>query len=1472
MAELDVVPAEPVVEPIPVTAEEQPPVPAEEEPHIPVESLSVPPMAVPVEVNFVTEKQAESTAFFAAVAEDPTFETYNEIKQGYTDLIKAGAESQIRSDFAQKKLEEETQRNSAVMQGALIDGDGELAKAVVDLQISLEFEDKQAAIEEKAIETITRMAITDPDQAYLVATMAEDGTTLQQVEDFNKKLAWFQVVIDRSAADADARGLPRKVWDFIGSLMTLNISSAEVGNVENASALSDVLNLSRRIGLESTAIFQGENTYGPEWREEVELVVQKALDGSAYFSENLDQVRTTLNNYITEHGIIQLSEGQDSINARNALSLLDAIPIISLGTAWKLLRGGASAVVGTAMNKSLKAEIEASVIEGSSKVTSKNQATHDLLPTSQQSSLERLDDSISGEINTILERNSLLQTVGKEMIDRLTFNNMDDIDNIVAKTISGSPHGTRVVDIPRDTINLTEGYGSVLFGTTKGKPFKSQKLAEATASRNGWTKQTIEETSDGWVIKFEKQKLDTSGTISAANLDEVGKGSQIRSMFMSLKSVTTDRLIQSIQHSNFTHQALAKQVMTPMIKTIQKLSKKEGVAVGKVMEEGLKNNKWYTAGELKSTFRNLNGREMADKEIAAYYTAKDINDLEWIIRNNSFGIEKEAQGWRFLKGGSLDDPMMARELKSFSGEYVVDLRTGKQFTEAKVPKGYRVVEFHDVVKRPDDTNVKFALINDTENPLTNLPKKLLSYNGGGHRIYEGKFFVKQTVTGTAPGIGKYVSTPKTHIVSVDKKDAEVWADQMNQALDIYKAYTDRTITSEMADDMFRSLDKVHIEGTSDMIKKLFSGKMTRNKFEVVYDKELPKSTEDFIGQGHRNFVQGGDAVSDMYMTQGKLYYSKRGDHLVDPKNEHAAIVSPFQATSVAMNNALKNGSLTNYRLEAIGSWFEAAAGKLDNAYGSPVDAFVHGRFKSPTGKGVEQLNTLRDVIKRQLTTETEEGRWLNNQKASLKKWVYEKDFKGKDVALWAIEQDPIKAMRGVAFDTKLGFGDPSQLIIQTQTMFAAMSLSPKFGFEAMSAMPAIKIAMMNQSDEMLNYLAKNWKGLGMEAEEFKTLVKSLRRSGILNVGGEVAMLNNFGEQIAMNSVKHIRTAREIMRIPFYQAEQFNRITAYGIAWRELKATQPKLNMESSEAIRILSQRVDDYSMNMTAASAAKWQKGWLSAATQFMSYQFRLTENVLVGNFTVPQKIRLGMMQAVMYGSAGVPAADWALDTIFGEDQNDVKTFLETGAWDKLIWGPIVTGELKANPDTNFSDRAGVGAGMANFITSFTDKPVLEFMGGASYSIVFGDKGITKSILDIGHYFATEEVGAGYITKKVALDLSSHIASLSRLTRALMVAESGEFVDSIGRTVADAPNREWLASALGIPMKEVEDVYDLQKRIRAIKDATKDAYDLGLKLRLDTFRNPERAEDNAAVIQSILQTLPTGVRLDVRNRFNRRHP
>ena len=175
---------------------------------------------------------------------------------------------------------------------------------------------------------------------------------------------------------------------------------------------------------------------------------------------------------------------------------------------------------------------------------------------------------------------------------------------------------------------------------------------------------------------------------------------------------------------------------------------------------------------------------------------------------------------------------------------------------------------------------------------------------------------------------------------------------------------------------------------------------------------------------------------------------------------------------------------------------------------------------------------------------------------------------------------------------------------------------------------------------------------------------------------------------------------------------------------------------------------------------------------------------------------------------------------------------------------------------------------MANFITSFTDKPVLEFMGGASYSIVFGDKGITKSILDIGHYFATEEVGAGYITKKVALDLSSHIASLSRLTRALMVAESGEFVDSIGRTVADAPNREWLASALGIPMKEVEDVYDLQKRIRAIKDATKDAYDLGLKLRLDTFRNPERAEDNAAVIQSILQTLPTGVRLDVRNRLN----
>lgn len=1418
--------------------------------------FKIPPISPDMTAAPVSDQQAETTAFLAATAAKPFTEAFDETRKNYEMLIKAGEQERIRTAMSTQRILSQTEANVSLFNEAAVVGDKELMRASVDLQLSVEADDQKAALEEMAVEQIVSMAATNPDQAYLFAGALEDGNTFAQIEDFGKKMAWYQTRLDHYATKAASRGIPRKVWDLMSYFIPLNWTTAETGNVGEEQQFSSFLDHAKRIEQEGTHLFAG-GTFGQEWRDGLDKNIESMLSSSGYAGENLGQLEATLQNYITSQSEGSFSNQVDIFNVRNLFTLLDATgtPTI-LKMLYKLGKGGAGAILTSTMAKQIHTEVAASVVESTGKGLSKSQAIHSLLPSSQKSSIELINDQGSAAINVVLARNASLQRVGKQFIDSLTSASTDDIENIITQTTKTSTFGSRIFDM---AAQAGEKYATAWVGKVDGTAFQTAKVAEATAKKNKWINYVVEEAKDGsgYVVKFEKHPVDASGTIAAAKIEEVGRGSLVRSMLLSLNRVTPERLIQSIQHSQFTHQALAKQVMKPMIKTIQKLSREEGKRLNLVMEDGLQNNKWFDINELKAKYNEINGKAISDNEVLAYYTSKDINDFEWIVRNNSYRLEKDAQGWKFLRSDKLEEPVLGKKVEG-TAERVINFETGEVHT-GPAPHGMKIVKLEETLFRKGKEPLNHILVKDDTFELLALPGKLLSYNGGGHRIYAGKFFVKQTRTGYIQGVGEYIRNPLTHIVAESKKDAEVWATQMNTALDILAAFKDKVLSRTAASRQIKELDSIHIKNVGQMEKMIAEGKMNTQKFEVVFDRELPASTKALKGVARSDFTDGSDGISDLYRTQGKLYYSKRGEHLRNPQDELAPTINMFAATSEALNNAMRNGALTNYRIEALESWYKAALPELDRKYTNSVDAFLHGKLNGKTTEA-NQLNTLRDVIKRQIETQTTEGKWMDDVKNSLKKWVYDKDFKGKDAALWVLEKDPIKAMRGVAFDTKLGFFDPSQMIIQTQTMFAALALSPKFGAQAMSSLPAIKIALMNQSDEMLNYLSKNWKGLGMEPEEFKTMVKELRSSGIMDVGGEVAFINTFGESITHNFSKHVKEMRDMSRVIFFQAEQFNRITAYGIAWRELKVLNPTMDMTSKAAKRILAKRTDDYSMNMTTASSAKWQKGITSMAAQFKSYQFRLMENMVVGDFTVAQKIRLAMSQLAMYGTAGLPAADWVLEHVYGQDADEIKGVLQTGGWDQLVWGHIVGGE------TNFADRVGIGAGFSQIIREATEKPIAEFAFGAPGSIV-GD--ITNSILDLHYYFATEGLNATYITEQVAMDLTKHISSLSRGYRALIAARDGDIVDSKGQTITDAPSRGYIAAALGIPIKEVEDTYELQTRIRLEKDSIREAYDFALKLRLQSFRNPEDMRRNAAVIRTVLGALPVGERVEVIKRLNK---
>ena len=233
------------------------------------------------------------------------------------------------------------------------------------------------------------------------------------------------------------------------------------------------------------------------------------------------------------------------------------------------------------------------------------------------------------------------------------------------------------------------------------------------------------------------------------------------------------------------------EAMKPIAKEIGALSKKEHNRVGKVIDanrsyvnpnDGTFGRYHYTIPEFEKEFKYLNGVYPTEKEVSAYFSARQLADFDYMFRNEQYYKSLARSGMREYKlfdtwvhsgsGANIPTPgerFLAREVKelpiddrNFNAGVLIHTgdegnkyyrmsqlqteegrRLLKELTEER---GFKIIQPYNTSRKflngkYTDENVHFILTKDPE--VKNLRYDVLPYQEGFHKQYAQKYYVKQ---------------------------------------------------------------------------------------------------------------------------------------------------------------------------------------------------------------------------------------------------------------------------------------------------------------------------------------------------------------------------------------------------------------------------------------------------------------------------------------------------------------------------------------------------------------------------------------------------------------------------------------------------------------------------------------------------------------------------------------------------------
>lgn len=1095
-----------------------------------------------------------------------------------------------------------------------------------------------------------------------------------------------------------------------------------------------------------------------------------------------------------------------------------------------------------------------------------------------------------------------LQRAARDAAVALGRGNIDEVKSniqILQKAVDDGVYNAKQLEYTPGSFTPA-GNLEATVGTPTGLGFKSEAAARRSMNKLGYDQAEIFQDESGqW---FGRIRVDVTEQGFYTNPLAV----QVDSFawrFLSASNVSDKNLADMARLAGNKKAAVLEQIIKPLAQRITKPKGKSKLFVEQVVLKGRNDMVWYNEDELNILAHRTLKRDLTDVELDAYNAFRELNDVEWSMRNDEVYKSKVVAGWESAEFDTpigkinLQDARVNEKLDSVGRQRIYDVETGQHFTterpmtdtELALKKGqnYVIVELREAQKMADNTYVQRFLVRRNNLSRRPLERTQVGYVPGGHRMYEGDHFVKQArraVQGDT--LKELFLSPRTFVVGT-RQEAGAWARGMEEARLFLKDKGVSTTADEI--DAIFARHKGEFPSGEEFLNDMNSGKLSKDDaFEAVFDRELPSVYRE-LDPNAVAFAEEESGYNGWLVTTGRMYTGKKSETaLVDYMGKSAPTLDPFRAADRALQNIANIMSFSDYKISSTERWSRAFKKYTDYAQRgdnmTDMEILRNAQFRPDTPNNIRSAGEAqRQIIQRNIGWKSESDLMGEQTTRRLAAFVFGDDPTSirakteKIVTDWWKETNPVLALRSAAFDMKLGLLNVAQLPLQATTSIAAVSLSPKFGAQAFMLFPAFRTYLVNGNDAIVEHLIKSgWaaKSGYKDAESLRSMMRTAKQSGFFNVSATHDLVRASGPNGAMSSFGNtVDDLRETGRFFFHQAEIINRSVAWNIAWQETRAAFPDLSMKSEEFIRKVSGQADRYSMFMTKESEAWWQRGFLSIPTQFWGYQARMLEAMFGKSFTGMQKARLIAVQSLMYGTAGLPLLPWISEHIKEKHGKpvDINSF----------WGVADRGLLDyamyqiTGADIAYGSKIGVGAWLPNLAKDifgsgqFGEKSLAEIIGGATFGILGQSAGI---MYDAFLHSVAESGGdiGGDKDPESFIKLAKQISTVNNTLKAYWIFQYGTYVSTSGQVMVDGlPTAAGIATLMGFNPAELDHISTMmgynQKQTEIVNEAAK----VVSKYRVRMISEPENRQEYAKEVSAFIRRFPPDLRKRILMKTNR---
>lgn len=716
--------------------------------------------------------------------------------------------------------------------------------------------------------------------------------------------------------------------------------------------------------------------------------------------------------------------------------------------------------------------------------------------------------------------------------------------------------------------------------------------------------------------------------------------------------------------------------------------------------------KVYDPEELRTLF-NL---DTAQQQV--YYGMNRLFNNVWIVRNHLLRDHMLAFNYKRIK--LLDNET------SFGKVYETD-------NDAKLSKSSSIA--YDTTSDREITSLTPEVIDRQYALGKRLVKLDEPYRAGAEGVHYDHVFVNAEDVSELPMV---VLARKKGYVARIYKDARFFAKEFHE-IKLNGGKGTKTTTHRFFDTRYEAtkyIDKLRKEWAANkVLEDVAAGKdelaatkvrmiEANKKFQVLTDRELE--------------IEANSTGKLGYTGSGGLYTGARAEDalLFGINGEEGRRLSAFESMTNTIANISRLIPINQWRLGLEQRWINTANEILH----TPVTSFKKLQESGESLESIRFLNTMHDQIRSWEGFPTAEERFFNAVTQNLTEWSVRKtDEKGllskaltktraKELIGWMRDKDPVGRARAIAFHNLLGWYNPVQLWVQMQGGMVAASAS--FGKNLTKDLKATMGLTVLRTETSPVLIKRAARIAGIEEEQMLNMIEAWNKTGlqdaILQTADHAAAIKGHG--IAFDALG--RAADK--GLVFYRTgELFNRRLSFSVAFNEWVAKTGRSNPADAELKGIVD-RTHDFMLNMNKANRAYWQKGVLSLPTQFWQVTTKSLETILGlnGNLTRAERGKLAMSQLMLYGTAGVPLANFANDfatQVAGLDPEQHPYAAK--AINEGFWGWVTLSafgldhmfDTHLGADLQIGSRGSLLNGVSSIVDDiiYSDKPIAEKFLGA---------------------------------------------------------------------------------------------------------------------------------------------------------------